>query len=270
MFKTREALERLYRPMTRYAINCLGCTEVLRYLGKRPSSFPGEVHSTFVERAEGVRIKHGADGNSLKAYDKAYAARPDGWSVLRLESTITKPRSFRAYRTIEGKPEGPKKWLPLRKGVADLYRLTEVSQKANDRYAEALVACDCSESIEQLMLKLVCPTTHDGRRVRGLRPWAPDDLALLRAVNHGEFALNGLRNRDLRALLYDKPTDDPKEHRRRAARVGRLLRLLRAHHIIRKVPRTHRYQVTSTGRRALGAILAAAEATTAQLTKLAA
>lgn len=271
MFKTPQALERLYRPMVRYAINCLSCTDVLRYLGKSPSNFMGEVQSNLVERAEGVRIKHGADGNGLKAYDKAYAARPGDWSVLRLESTMTNPRSFKTYRASERNPDGPKSWRPLRKGVADLYRLTEVSQKATERYADALVACDGSEPLEQLMSRLVSPaTTSNGRRVRGLRPWAADDLALLRAVSRGEFSFAGLRNRDLCRQLYDEPTKDPKEKRRRSARVGRLLRLLRAHHILKKVPRTHRYQVTEAGRKALAIILAAAEATAAQLTRLAA
>jgi len=42
----------------------------------------------------------------------------------------------------------PKEWLPLRKGVADRHRLAEVSQASNDRYADALSACDCSEPLD--------------------------------------------------------------------------------------------------------------------------
>jgi DNA-binding HxlR family transcriptional regulator len=52
--------------------------------------------------------------------------------------------------------------------------------------------------------------------------------------------------------------------------MGWQLRMLRAHGIIQKVPRTHRYQVTTNGRQILTAILTAAAATTAQLDKLAA
>ena len=190
--------------------------------------------------------------------------------MLRRETTTTNPHGFKVYRTAEGKGRRAKQWLPLRKGVADLHRLAEVSQASNDRYAEALSASDCSEPLGQLLRKLVAPTRLGNRRVRGLRPWAPGDLVLLRAANRGEFAINGLRNRDLQALLYDKPSSDPRERRRRSARVGRLLRLLRAHAILKKVPRTHRYQITTTGRQALAAMLAAADATTAQLARLAA
>ena len=48
----------------------------------------------------------------------------------------------------------------------------------------------------------------DGRRVRGLRPWG-EDKELLSAVNHGEFLINGLRNRDLQKLLYSAEAESP-------------------------------------------------------------
>ncbi|MBN2193413.1 MAG: hypothetical protein JW751_11410, partial [Polyangiaceae bacterium] len=69
------------------------------------------------------------------------------------------------YRTTEGKGRCAKQWLPLRKGVADLHRLAEVSQASNDRYAEALCAGDCSEPLAQLLRKLVVPTTLGNQRV---------------------------------------------------------------------------------------------------------
>jgi GTP cyclohydrolase I len=37
-----------------------------------------------------------------------------------------------------------------------------------------------------------------------LNPLSPDDARLLEAVNRGEFAINGFRNRDLRALLFEQ------------------------------------------------------------------
>ncbi|MBN2197209.1 MAG: hypothetical protein JW751_30675 [Polyangiaceae bacterium] len=74
----------------------------------------------------------------------------------------------------------------------------------------------------------------------------------------------------MRALLYDQPTSEQKERRRRAVRVGRLLRLLRAHGILKKGPRTHRSQFTTTVRQALAAMFGAADDTTAQLARLAA
>jgi len=51
--------------------------------------------------------------------------------------------------------------------------------------------------------------------------------------------------------------------------VGRLLALLRAHGLIKKVAKTHRYQVTPSGRTRLAAIYAARKASVEQLTSAA-
>jgi DNA-binding HxlR family transcriptional regulator len=51
--------------------------------------------------------------------------------------------------------------------------------------------------------------------------------------------------------------------------MSRKLRLLRAHGIIRKVPHTHRYQVTEAGRVVLVALLTAARTSLHQLNQLA-
>jgi hypothetical protein len=60
------------------------------------------------------------------------------------------------------------------------------------------------------------------------------------------------------------------EKRRRSARMSRQLSMLRAHGLIQKVPRTHRYQVTTAGRLAITAILTADRASLSQLNRIAA
>ena len=101
--------------------------------------------------------------------------------------------------------------------------------------------------------------------MRALRPLA-DDRALLSAINHGEFAIHGFRNRDLRAIFFPQTTDDKQQTRRHSAWISRKLRLLRAHALITKIVGTHRYQLTSTGRKFIVAILSALRSTVAQLT----
>jgi hypothetical protein len=97
----------------------------------------------------------------------------------------------------------------MRKGIADLHRRTEVSQKANDRLVNALASVDDSRTVEELTLDVQKPASWGGRKVRGLRPWG-DHKTLFTAVNRGEFTINGLRNRNLQALLYDtEPTRLP-------------------------------------------------------------
>ena len=97
---------------------------------------------------------------------------------------------------------------------------------------------------------------------------AEPDAALLAVVNRGEYALNGFRNRDVRQTLHGH-NGDAVARRRQMGRVGRQLALLRAHGLIRKVSRTHRYLVTEKGRRVITALLAARRANTEQLVSFA-
>ena len=60
--------------------------------------------------------------------------------------------------------------------------------------------------------------------------------------------------------------DDKQQTRRHPAWISRKLRLLRAHALITKIVGTHRYQLTSSGRRIIVAILSALRSTVAQLT----
>ena len=113
------------------------------------------------------------------------------------------------------------------------------------------------------------PGKKSPRKVRALNPLAADDATLLRAISDPKWMVNGVRNRDLVPLLYATPTEDPVERRRRSARVTRLLRLLRGHGLLQKVPHTHRYQLSVPARTTILALLAAAAANPDQLTKAA-
>ena len=105
--------------------------------------------------------------------------------------------------------------------------------------------------------------------MRALRPLA-EDHPWLEAVSRGEFTLNGFRNRDLQAIFFAQAPANQPEARRRRGWVGRRLRLLRAHGLIRKISGTHRYQLTPGGRKIIAALLTALQATVRQLTPIAA
>jgi len=253
----------------RHGMTTLGSPDVMRFLGQKVGkgdrihpAFQGEVVSDVKTRPEGVRIKHRVNGNSVKAYDKVYS---EYGSVLRLETTLNHPADIKVYRPKEGDPDGPKDWRPLRKGVVDLHRRAEVSQAANDRYATALSSVDDSATLDECLRPITEPTVWNDKRVRALRPFEAEDSALLEAVSRGEFVANGLRNRDLVRLLYGTDPESPEEARRRSRRVTRQLRMLRAHHLIAKVPHTHRYQVTDHGRQVLTAWLSARQTQVNQL-----
>jgi hypothetical protein len=239
--------------------------DVMRFLGNRgvteqgPNGhFLGEVVTDLKRRVDGTRIKHRLNGNWIKMYDKQ-------GSVLRVETVINQTRDMKVFRTKEGDEDGEKSWQRLRKGVADIHRRAQISQAANQRYVEALASVDESRSLAELAEAVCAPVRRPGQRARGLNPLAQEDARLLAAVNRGEFAINGFRNRDVRALLYPTPSNDPPEQRRRSAAITRKLRLLRAHGLIHKIPKTHRYQLSPHGRDVINALLTARQASIATL-----
>lgn len=283
-FRDVATLAELYPSLTRHGIETFQSPDVMRFLGhKLPAHgglhgrFAGEIVSDLKERPEGVRIKHRAGRNTLKMYDKF-------GSVLRVETTLNDPRGLKVYRSKSDDAEGPKEWLPLRKSVADLTRRAELSQSANTRYLEALGKVDVDAPLSSLTDKLCQPvvvvsTAADGakktRRYRALRPFDPDEVRLLEVVSRGAWELSGFRNRDIRVALSgaaagatvpEQETAEAAVARRRAAsRISRKLAMLRAHGLIKKIPRTHRYLLTAEGRVAIAALLAVRHATPARL-----
>lgn len=265
MFHDPAALASLYPALVRHAMQHFRSPDVMRFLGRKAhGNFTGEIVTSFKDRAEGVRVKHWVKGNSVKMYDK-------GGSVLRVESTLANVQDFKVLRPPRDESTAKLEWLPLRKGVADLHRRAELSQAANERYLDALSVVDDSTPLATLLDQVAQPTTWKEKRVRALRTGDPDDVALLSAIARGELATAGFRNRDIRLLLHkESATAEPADVKRVAARVGRQLRLLRAHGLLRKVPRSHRYTLTPKGNLLTSALSAARNATLKQLLREAA
>jgi hypothetical protein len=265
LFQSPEALARVYPRFLRQAVTGFGSQEVLRFLGKCPrvqQYRQAEIVSHLGRRVDGLRVKHSLDGNSVKMYDKQ-------GSVLRVETTINDTRQMKVYRASEDNPDGPKGWQKMRKGVADLNRRAQISQAANERYLEALAAVDSETTLAEATAALCRRTTWGGRPARALNPLAEQDAALLQAVARGEFAVQGFRNRDLRGLLFGTPLTAA-DRRSQTSKTTRLIRLLRAHGLVHKVPTTSRYTLSVQGRTVITALLTARAARTSALAQLAA
>ena len=265
LFETPAALADVYPELVRHAMLHFKSADVMRFLGRKANgNFLGEIVTDFKDRAEGVRVKHWVRGNSVKMYDKAA-------SILRVETTLGKTSDFKVLRPANDDPKGKLEWKPLRKGVADLHRRAELSQQSNNRYLDALSVVEDTTRCARIFDAVSRHVQDNGHRVRALRIGDPDDIALLEAVAHGEFATAGFRNRDIRLILHPKSASmSPKEQRRLSAKTSRQLRLLRAHGIIRKVPKTHRYQLTGRGRTLTAALHATRDANVKQLLREAA
>ena len=184
--------------------------------------------------------------------------------------TMNNEKVFRVYRSHEGEPEGEKKWRRMRRGLADLHRRGEVSQKVNERYLEALSSVDDSARLQEILGPLEKRKRWKGHPVRALHPFSAEDGALLEIISRGEFMIRGLCNQEVRDRLFPSPASDSTEAKRRSALVSRKLRLLRAHGILHKIKGRNLYQVSASGRTVLTTFLMAREATANQLMKKAA
>lgn len=281
LFKDPSDAFRLAEHLAKQSIQQHGAGDVMRFLGRIPTAsglprhnFKGEIISDVQNFEQGFRVKHRFKTNSVKMYN-----RP---GVLRFETTINDPTEFKVFRTKENDPDGPEDWLKMRKGVADLHRRAEVSQAANDRFATAQAAqIDEEMPLKELADSLCRPTTRPGhrrrdgtrtktRKFRALNPFSRDDLLLLETVADPKFLISGLRNQDIRDVLWQRDAKTQKEKRKRSSAVSRKLLLLRAHGILEKISKSHKYRVTAKGRQALTSLLTAANANTNQLTSLAA
>jgi hypothetical protein len=264
-FISAKALASLYPRLVHHAMTGFQSRDVLRFLGKRSflhgqihPAFKGQVVSDVAARPEGVRIKHRVGRNGIKMYDKQ-------GSVLRVETTINDSRDLTVFRSKEGDPQGPRSNRRLRKGVADLRRRAQLCQSANQRYFDSLAAADTATPLKAFIDPLSRPIEQDGRRVRALNPLGTD-VALLEAISRAEYLVKGFRNADIRCTLFGADSADPTERRRTSARVSRLLRILRIHGLVKKIPHTQRYLITAYAQQCLPAILAAREASLKKLT----
>ena len=241
MFKDRVMLTQLYPHLLHHAVEQFRSAEVMRFLGRRLSwQFQNECTTHLNERTEGVRIKHWVDENSIKMYDKG--------SVLRVETTINNPRRFKVRRMMTQKSgQREIRWLPMRKGIVDQPRWVEFCRSANARYLEALAVVSEPKPVATVLDPVSVRRVKDGRPYRPLRPVSKEDAAVFELLLDGRFLLKGFRNQDLRTALWPHDEKDDEKRRRASGRSNRLLRLLRAHHLIGKVPNTRYYRVSPLG-----------------------
>lgn len=250
LFRDRADLEALFPALVEQAMTLFGADDVLRFLGRKPhGNFQGEVTTDLKRRPEGYRVKHTMKRNSLKMYDDLLA------QVLRVETTLNNPREFRVLRVVET-PEGrQRRWLPMGKGVANLWRYAQVGRQSNLRYLNALAhARPKGKAIGELD-RLCHPHKQNGKRYARFNPVTVEDAALFSAVLAGEHALNGFRNKHLYARLYPKSAISEQERRQRSTRITRLLTKLHGHGLIAKVQGSRLYRVTPKGTRLMSAAI---------------
>ena len=261
MFRSAEELDGLYPSVLHHAMNVSDSPSVMRYLGRKDDrgSMPNEIVSDLRRRYEGLRVKHWKNRNSVKMYNKS-------GSILRIETTINSTRDFKVFRHPDDDSSKPASWQKMRKGVNDLHRRCEVSDKCNERYGDALASAHVAEKLKEVVSPACNRINKDGKKYRGLNPWQQDDYKLLTFLAKGENAISGFRNKDLRKCLY--PQSDGQ--RKYSSRTSRLIKLLRVHGLVKKVARENRYMLTAKGQKFASALMTASVVDIKGLTKVAA
>ena len=245
LFKDRASLLRVQPDLLQAALLGFSAEDVLRFLGRKlHGNFQGEVSTDLKKRPEGWRIKHRMKSNAIKMYDKL--------SVLRIETTINKAREFKVLHSTDD----ARRWVPMGKGVANFWRYYQVGQQANHRYLDALAHVAVKGEAVAELDSLCQGRTKDGRHYAKFNPVSQADTTLFAAVMAGEHTINGFRNHDLCARLYDSVASSLQEAKRRCARVSCLIAKLRGHGLVAKVKDARLYRVTARGYRLMSAALA--------------
>ena len=175
LFKYPTDLQRIYQDLSTAAITAFGATDVMRFLGRKPhGNFAGEITIDSKKRPEGVRIKFRMKRNSIKIYDHL--------NVLRIETTLNNPAEFKILTSSENE-QGQTicRWSPLRKGVSNFWRYSQVGQSANARLIDALANAPLPGGAIETLDRLSQSQSKEGHRVAAFKPVTAEDDALFKA-----------------------------------------------------------------------------------------
>jgi hypothetical protein len=173
-------LKDLYPKLVSHSMQYFGAREVMGFLGKNlVGNFRGEVVSDMTDRCKrrlrGMRVKHRAKMNWIKMYDKA-------GSVLRVETAINQPDAFTVRTRVRRGNKHVTEWVPMRKGVVNLFRYRNVSLAANKRYLEALAVVDDPSTALRQMNAITAPWRTPARQsVKAFNPLGAEDQQFFKA-----------------------------------------------------------------------------------------
>ena len=151
----------------------------------------------------------------------------------------------------------------------DIPLRAKISQQVNDRFMDDLSLLHDETPANKLINEITCRQKKYGRIFRALDPTGKD-RELLQVLGNPEFRISGLTNKMLRQSLSDTNFGSGRTQKQLSAKISRHLRLLRAHGIIRKLPKQNRYQMTLKGVKLTNILNAFLAASTEQLLKIAA
>ena len=235
VFKSAQALRPVYAEISRQAIFTVKAPDIARFLNKRLSP-EAEAHSDFHTRVEGTRIKHQLNRQAIKMYDKA-------GRVLRIECVSNDVSFYRHHRKGEHR-DGTSDYrvADLKKSIFSLGDLAGLMRAGCARYLEFLGELADRSGGQTNLEQISQPVRDDrARSWRGFNFFLGNDLTVLLGIVRGEYQISGMSNRRMQAVLPGKSS----------GQIGRILKRLRLHGLIKKVGKTYKYYLTELGRRAV-------------------
>ena len=259
IFESSEALKPLMNDLLRHSLITGTGERILHYFGS-PVKPNGQPHPRsnpeILSRAniwyDGLRVRHWQGNNSVKLYNEH--------NVLRFEMTMNDPTKYKIYRHAENQEKTePKKFMQMRKGIADINARAGVSLNIVNRFSEHMAAVEEKIQLEELLNSIANPLTVKGKRYRALDAFGKD-MELLRAISDPAFNVSNITNKELQTKLKGIPWSKKMSDKQLSGRISRHLLLLRQHGLIKKLPNQRKYVLTDKGRKittALNAALAA-------------
>jgi hypothetical protein len=249
-FKSRDDLSGIYKTLVETSFFTFSSQDIYSFFGRRLDriySFKkGEIISDLRRRDQGFRVKFKINKNQVKMYDKG--------NNLRIEVTINNPRDFKILKPEVDRETGEvsetKKWVPMGKSVANLYRYVEISKSIINRFLNALPEIDEDRIPLKELTTVSSKKEVDGRSYSAFNILNNNTLKIFIALADGAFIINGFSNKLLRRKIFTNGDSKPN-----IGRTTRLLAKLRAHRVIKKVPKSNRYYLTTNGRKIINSIL---------------
>ena len=256
IFKDSRTLEALMVDFQLHAMITGKGGRILKYFGS-PAKPDGQPHHKanpeIVSRTDswydGLRVRHWNDGNSVKFYNEH--------NVLRFEMTMNNPARFKIHRHSDNQDKSePKKFLPMRKGIADAAARVDISRNIIDRFTDHMASVKDKTRLSELLEPVSATLSKSGRKTRAVDVFGKDS-ELLRAVSDPAFEVGAITNKKLQDKLAGTQWAHNMTGRQLSARITRHLRLLREHGLIKKLPNQRKYVLTGKGRRIVTALNAA-------------
>ena len=132
----------------------------------------------------------------------------------------------------------------------NLYRYAPISTSIIKRYVAALPELEMDKLPDEALTSISSRKETDGRVYSAFNILNSDTLKLFAALSNGSFLINGFDNKTLRRKIYDDC-----ESKQNINRMTRTIAKLKAHKIIKKVPKKNRYYLTTRGRKIISSIL---------------